>query len=67
MLTKDYIIDGGKAVLASYLGSCVGEPPPLLPAAPWLSSQGSPSQGRTKEFFRLGSCRLPALEGAHFV
>lgn len=45
MLTKDYIIDGGKAALAKYLGSCVGEPPPLLPAASLAQQPGKPFPG----------------------
>lgn len=45
MLTKDYIIDGWKAALAEYLGSGVGEPPPLLPAASLAQQLGKPFPG----------------------
>lgn len=48
MLTKDYIIDGWKAALALSLGNCVGDPPPLLPAASLAQQPGKPFPGEDR-------------------
>lgn len=65
MLTKDYIIDGWKAALAWSLGSCVGDPPPLLPAASLVQQPGKPfsgeDQGDLAQLLRTASLRRHRL------